>query len=70
MDEDRIVDGILIGFIITIIGLKIANIITIPWIWLLSPLWIPFTAGVIIALICGSWMISSIIIYKIKEKRK
>ena len=70
MDEDRIVDGILIGFIITIIGLKIANIITIPWIWLLSPLWIPFTAGVIIALICGGWMISSIIIYKIKEKRK
>lgn len=50
MDFDRIVDAIIIGAILTVIGLKIAGIITISWLWLLSPIWILFGAGTILAI--------------------
>jgi len=64
MDEDRIVDGILICGIITIIILRICNVITWPWKWILAPIWIPLGIGVILALIFAI----VIIIYCIKEK--
>ena len=36
---------------IAFIVLKLCNIITWPWIWVLSPLWISFALGVLIILI-------------------
>ena len=64
--EDRVVDIFLLIGLVAVIALKISGVITIPWVWLLSPLWIPFlimTAGMIVITI---WFI----IDTIKEKRK
>ncbi len=51
MDFDRMVDAIIIGAILTVIGLKIAGVITISWLWLLSPIWILFGVGMILAIV-------------------
>lgn len=51
MDMDRIVDIVICGGVLTIIILKLTNVITIPWLWLLSPLWILVGFGVILAII-------------------
>ena len=31
------------------IGLRVAKVITWPWVWVLSPLWLPMSIAVIIA---------------------
>ena len=49
--EDRIADIGLIMIFVTIIVLKVTNVITIPWVWLLSPIWILFLVGCILAVI-------------------
>lgn len=36
---------------IVFIVLKLLNIITWPWLWVLSPLWIPLAGGITIVLI-------------------
>jgi membrane-bound metal-dependent hydrolase YbcI (DUF457 family) len=51
MNEDRIVDFFIIGAVITVIVLKITNVIKISWLWLLSPIWIPFGVGCIFAFV-------------------
>lgn len=51
MDEDRIADIFIVGVIITILVLKLTNVITIPWVWLLSPIWILFGIGFIFAFV-------------------
>lgn len=47
MDDNRTVNGGL-GFssalAIVLIGLKVAGVITLPWVWVLSPIWIPAVA--------------------------
>lgn len=48
---DRVADFIIVSTIITIVVLKFLGVITIPWIWLLSPIWGCFGIGIIIALI-------------------
>lgn len=50
MDEDRLVDVFIIGIIITVIILKITNVIKISWLWLLSPIWILFGVGIVLAI--------------------
>jgi len=50
MNEDRIADICIIGVIITIIVLKLTNVIKISWLWLLSPIWILFGTGIILAI--------------------
>ena len=45
MNEDRIIDGVFILLVCLIIYLKIIGIITIPWLWLFAPIWIPFLLG-------------------------
>lgn len=50
MDEDRLADILVIGAIITVIILKITNVIKISWLWLLSPIWILLCAGIILAI--------------------
>lgn len=68
MDEDRIVDGILIGGYLTIIILRIFNVIDWAWKWILIPFWLPLLlsiVGLILGLIIGiPWKIY----LKIKEK--
>ena len=49
-DIDRFVDIGLIICIITIIVLKVVGVITIPWVWLLSPIWFPLAGGIVLAL--------------------
>ena len=51
MNEDRIADIFIIGVVITVIILKIVNIITIPWVWLLCPIWGLMGVGVVFAII-------------------
>jgi len=50
MNEDKIVDIFIIGVIVTVIVLKITNVIKISWLWLLSPIWILFGAGLVFAI--------------------
>lgn len=51
MNDDKIVDFFIIGAIITVIILKLTNVITISWLWLLSPIWIPFGVGCVFAFV-------------------
>ena len=51
MDEDRVADLIVVGAILTIIILKITGVIKLSWFWLLSPVWLLLSAGVILAII-------------------
>jgi len=68
---DRVVDGFFIALILLVIGLKLNGTITISWLWLLSPIWIPFSVGLVLAfivLVC--YTITIIInIFKIKENK-
>lgn len=67
MDEDRIVDIVFIIGVVAVIVLKIIGVITIPWIWLLCPIWglliIGCAFAIIITLVC-------LIQEYINEKRK
>lgn len=49
--EGRIEDLVILLGICVVIILKFMGIITIPWIWLLSPLWLGFAFLVLLTLI-------------------
>ena len=66
MDEDRWVDGILIGGYLTIIILRIFNVIQWNWFWILCPFWL-IIGGTLVGLIAG--LIISIPIIIIKKIR-
>lgn len=69
MNEDRIADFVLIGGYITIIVLRIFNVIDWGWQWILLPFWLPVMlaiGGLIIGLIIG---IPMYINRKIKERK-
>lgn len=51
MNEDRIVDAVAALIILAVPILRILNIITIPWVWILAPLWLGLGAGIILAII-------------------
>ena len=51
MNEDRIVDVVAALAILAIPILRILNIITIPWVWILAPLWLGLGVGTILAII-------------------
>ena len=40
---------------IAFVVLKLCNVITWPWVWVLSPLWISLAISVVIALIVWWW---------------
>ena len=65
--EDRIADILIIGAILTAIILKIVGVITLPWIWLLSPLWLLFGVGCILAI---AFTLIVIIEQEINKRRK
>lgn len=69
MDEDRFIDAIIIGAILTVIALKIAGVITISWLWLLSPFWILSGLGIILAVILTSMCLINTHINKGEKKR-
>ena len=68
-DFDREVNIFLILLALIIIGLKIAGVIQISWLWLLSPLWVTAGLGVIgligVTIIC----IVSELINKIQRRK-
>jgi len=49
--EDRIVDGMVLGALLTIIILRLFDVITWPWIWVLVPIWGSLGLGLVIAVI-------------------
>lgn len=50
-----------IGFLglltILFIGLKLGNVITWSWLWVLSPMWIPFAIVLLVVIIVLIWKI-------------
>ena len=40
---------------VVFITLKLANVINWSWVWVLSPIWIPFLIAIFIACICCIW---------------
>ena len=70
MDEDRIADIILILGYLSIIIMRILNIINWSWFWILCPFWLP-VAGILLGLVLGVVIGIPFDIYiKTKEKRK
>ena len=68
-NEDRFVDIIFILGYLTIIILRIFNVITWSWLWILCPFWL-LLGGAIIGLIAGLMISIPIYIYKkFKEKK-
>ena len=68
MDEDRIVDIFLIIAAITVIILKITNVIKISWLWLTSIIWIPFALGLVLTFVLIIWYEIEVIIDMIRRK--
>ena len=68
-DFDREINIFFILLVLTIIGLKIAGVIQISWLWLLSPLWVTAGLGVVgligVTIIC----IVSELINKIQRRK-
>lgn len=52
---------------ITFIVLKLCNVISWPWVWVLAPLWISF--GIVVLLVLVT-IISAIIVKYIKQKKE
>ena len=58
---------ILVAVSVTLTALKLLNVISIPWIWVFSPLWISFTLSfLLMASLYAFFIISS----HIRKKRK
>lgn len=48
---------------ITFIVLKLCNVITWPWLWVLSPAWIPLAFVALILVGCGGvWLVASTVV--------
>ena len=68
MDEDRIADIFVVGAYLTIIILRLCNVINWSWLWILCPFWIPI-CGALMGIIVGLIIVIPWRIYiKIKEK--
>ena len=67
--EDKVVDYILLGIVTIILILKITNIITVPWVYLLAPLWVPLVFGFALMIISLIIIIINAIIKTIKENK-
>lgn len=63
MSEDRIADVLIVGGYLTIIILRLCNVIDWNWLWILCPFWIPIV-GMLIGLIIGALICIPVIIYK------
>ena len=68
MENDRLVDLFFIVAILVILGLKIGGIIRIPWLWLLSPIWMLLLVGLVFAIIMA--IICTFILFRDNKRRK
>ena len=66
---DNIIDASVILAILTVIILKLCGVITLPWLWLTCPLWIPFIIGVFLMLSLITILTTKGILNLIKEKK-
>ena len=66
---ERIADIIIIGGLLTVLILKIVGVITIPWIWLLCPIWGLLGIGIVFAILMTLLCIISTYWNKHKEKK-
>lgn len=55
MDEDRLADIFIVGAYLTIIILRLCNVVNWSWFWILCPFWIPLV-GAAIGVIIGSFI--------------
>ena len=63
---DRFTDAIIIIAICVAVALKITGVIRISWLWFLSPLWITFGLGLILAI----FVTVASVIFDIIRRRK
>ena len=74
LNESQIIDRIencAIAAIFTlVIILKITGVITISWLWLLSPRWILFGLGIIIGIVLGIWCLIDNYRYEKKKEKE
>lgn len=68
MSDETLIDIIITLAAIVIVLLKVFGIITIPWIWFLAPLWIPFALGILLAIFLVTWCL--IDNYKYEKKKE
>ncbi len=68
--EDRIADITLIILLLSVIILKLTNVIQIPWIWLLCPIWLAFGLGLVLAIIFIILYIYEILFHKEKKNER
>ena len=69
--EDRITDIIIVVIILAVIILKILNVITSSWFWLLSPIWLLCGIGIILSVAFGiAFIIATINMTKEKDNEK
>lgn len=69
MNEDRVADIFLIVAAITVVILKITNVIKISWLWLTSIIWIPFVLGLVLCFGLFFFYLGIMLIDKTKEKK-
>ena len=67
---DKWVDILLIIVVIAIITLKIMNIITLSWTWILAPIWICLGLGILFTAFIFIIFFISTLMNIIKENRK
>ena len=65
---DKCADIFILLAVLTVIGLKIGGIITIPWVWLLAPIWVTFLVGLVIACIVLLLFLGTLVIDKNRNK--
>jgi len=63
---DRVINWFLIIAAVTVIILKIVGVIKIPWLWLLSPIWIVLGFGILFIIV----IVIIFSIEKIKDKKE
>ena len=68
--EDRVAECLLIGLLLSIIILKLTNVIQISWVWLLCPIWLSFGLGLVLAIVFTLLYIYEILFHKEKKNER
>lgn len=68
--EDRVAECFLIVLLLSVIVLKLTNIIQIPWVWLLCPIWLAFGLGLVLAIVFTILYIYEILFHKEKKNER
>lgn len=68
-DDDKIMDIGIVVIAIIIVVLKLCGVITMPWIWIVSPFWIPGLIGLLLMVLFISIITIRGIFNLIKERK-